>query len=260
MTSVSIPQISSWRSDRIKDLSEVSLGGLLEAQIPAVKVSGFCTPAELTSLKLGLFDLSVYSQSVPQVLRIGISQYEEGIRNAKSHYFAEAAKLRPKMEQLFRESFDPVARLCQVLKEHKFNAAILEEPDYGQYHAGVGKRREGVSPIHVDFAPQDSPGWKVGESKAQLAWNLYLSNPEGGQLLLWDKLWQPEHDVHKVADNYYYGESVVAGSTQMKVDVFETDLIIINSRKYHAVSKASNRLTFGSFISYFNDDSLGLWS
>jgi len=131
----------------------------------------------------------------------------------------------------------------------------------GNYFAGNGKLRNGYSPIHVDFAPQDSAGWAVAEAGAQLAWNLYLRVPaEGGKLLLWDKYWQPEDDRHQVDDNYFYEDTVVRDARMIRVSVSPGEVIILNSRNFHAVSEARDRLAFGSFISVFEGDRLRLWS
>jgi hypothetical protein len=82
----------------------------------------------------------------------------------------------------------------------------------------------------------------------------------GGELLLWDRRWVPEDDIHMVEDNYYYDDAVVRGARMLTVGVQPGEVIIINSRSYHAVAEAEDRLAFGSFISVFADGRLRLWS
>jgi hypothetical protein len=131
----------------------------------------------------------------------------------------------------------------------------------GDYFAGNGKLRSGISPVHVDFAPQDSAGWAIARAGVQLAWNFYLRVPaEGGELLLWDKHWQPEDDGYQVDDNYYYDEAVVRDARMLRISVSPGEVIILNSRNFHAVSETRDRLAFGSFISVFEGNQLRLWS
>ena len=249
-----------WQTDHILPLTRNSLLQLIDARIPALRIERFATTVETQQLKRVLFQLPTRSQSISQVTRIGISQYEEGLRGSKQYYFDKVAELTTYLEMIFRQSFNPNQRLMDLFKAMGLDADIMMEPGYGSYYAGVGKSREGYSPIHVDFAPQDSRDWEVGRATAQLAWNLYLNTPSGGKLLLWEKLWQSSDDIYQVSHSYYYTDEVVSKSRKLEIDISEGELVIINSRNYHAVSETSNRLAFGSFISYFPEDKLRLWS
>jgi hypothetical protein len=136
------------------------------------------------------------------------------------------------------------------------------EPGYGPYWAGNGKLRNGVTPIHVDFAPQDSAGWAIAETRVQFAWNVYLDNPgDGGDLQVWERRWSRQHDrVHQVEGQYYYRPDVVEGARRVDVPVTVGDVVIVNSAVYHAVGQAAGRIGFGSFISLFDDGRFRLWS
>jgi len=250
-----------WQSDAIEPLTQESLARLIDNRIPAVKVAQFAQQEEMQSLRAALLANADKTHSIPQVARLGISQYEQGLQGSKAGYFATASELETQFAGFFGRSFSPVQRLIESLQNCGFDADIMTEPGMGRYFAGNGKLRNGFSPIHVDFAPQDSTGWAIADAKAQLAWNLYLQVPtEGGALLLWDRLWTPEDDAYQVDGNYYYQEQVVHGARALRIEVSEGEMLIINSRNYHAVEESRDRLAFGSFISVFADNSLRLWS
>ena len=152
-------------------------------------------------------------------------------------------------------------RLIDELKALDFDAGVMSEPGLGAYFAGNGKLRSGRTPIHIDYSPQDSEGWAVADGIYQLAWNLYLRvPPQGGELLIWDKCWEPEDDIHQVDNNYFYKEEVVNGVPMLRVKVNPGEVMMINSRNYHSVAEVEDRLAFGSFISVFDGLRMRLWS
>nr|VFK25067.1 MAG: hypothetical protein BECKMB1821G_GA0114241_101122 [Candidatus Kentron sp. MB] len=54
--------------------------------------------------------------------------------------------------------------------------------------------------------------------------------------------------------------NVVKDVEILRFVVVPSQLLVINSRNYHAVSDTKDRLACGSFISVMADNSLGLWS
>jgi hypothetical protein len=250
-----------WENGNINVLSSSSLGALIENRIPAVRIEAFADANETDALITELLEHACRTSSIQQVTRLGISQYEQGVRVSKDNYFKLARHLDPEFAQIYARSFSPVQRLIARLKKKGFDSAIMSEPGMGDYFAGNGKLRNGYSPVHVDFAPQDSAGWAIAKARAQLAWNLYLRVPaKGGELLVWDKQWQPADDRYQVDDNYYYDDAVVRDARMVRLSVSPGEVIIINSRNYHAVSEARDRLAFGSFISVFKGNRLRFWS
>ena len=250
-----------WENVNIRELSYPSLQALIDNRIPAVHVDAFADAREIDALADGLLKSACRTRSIRQVTRLGISQYEEGVRVSKDNYFNLARRLATDFAQIYAGCFSPVQRLMQLMEAEGFDTAIMSEPGKGNYFAGNGKLRNGYSPVHVDFAPQDSAGWAVAGAHAQLAWNLYLRVPDrGGELLLWDKQWQPEDDSYQMAGNYFYDGRVTADARMVRLGVSPGEVIIINSRNFHAVSEARERLAFGSFISVFDNNRLRLWS
>lgn len=250
-----------WEDNKIYELSRSSLLALIENRIPAVRIENFADSAEADSLISELLEHACRTSSIEQVTRLGISQYEQGLMVSKENYFLLARQLEKEFSQIFTNSFSPVHRLISTLEECEFDSSVMSEPEFGNYFAGNGKLRNGYSPVHVDYAKQDSDGWSIAEAGVQLAWNLYLRVPDkGGELLLWDKLWEPEDDRYQVSNSYYYDEKVVSGVQKLRASVCPLEVIIINSQNYHAVANAEDRLAFGSFISVFDGNRLRFWS
>jgi hypothetical protein len=250
-----------WSSTDVPPVSATTLRQLIANEVPAVRHVAFASPSETAAFGSAMLEGARRSSSVKQVTRLGISQYEQGIRGSKQQYFDAAREAREEYATIFAASFDPLSRFIDLLCGLGFRAGLMEEPGWGPYFAGTGKVRNGESPIHVDFSPQDSAGWAVGTLRAQLAWNYYINVPDtGSELLLWDKLWQPEHDVHQSADSYWYHPSVVEGAIALRIPVSAGDVVILNSRNYHAVASSTDRLAYGSFIACHEGDRLGLFS
>ena len=250
-----------WQMSTIQPLNKSSIELLIENKIPGVHIERFADKQQIEKLKYELDARALRTSSIAEVTRLGISQYQQGICESKENYFELARKLNEEFQTIFSNSFSPVQKIINHFVRLGIDAAIMEEPGFGRYFAGTGKLRNGSSPIHVDYSPQDSLGWAIADARVQLAWNLYLNVPEeGGDLLIWDKQWHVEDDIHQVENNYYYNEKIVEGKDPLIVKVKEGDVVILNSRNYHAVSYVENRLAFGSFISVFDDKSMGLWS
>jgi hypothetical protein len=251
-----------WAATEIPSFGRESLAALAAAEVPAVRLARFGSPTEVRTLCDLLLAEAVRTHSIEEVTRLGISQFEQGVRGSKEAYFRQAQSLVPSFESVFARSFNPVVRLIGELRRAGIEADVMTEPGFGAYWAGNGKLRYGATPIHVDFAPQDSAGWAVGETRVQLAWNVYLDNPGGGgDLHVWERCWSQEDDVtHKVEGEFYYRTEVVRGARRVDVPVAVGDVVIVNSVLYHAVAEATGRMAFGSFISIFDDGRFRLWS
>ena len=249
-----------WSTTQIATLDLDGFRALADGRVPALRIPEFATPGECADLSRLLLENSVRTNTIPAVTRLGISQYEQGIRDSKDAYLTQAAELRPTFAEVFSASFDPLSRFVGRLQATGLDVDIMSEPDGRAYWAGSGKIRTGTTPIHVDFAPQDSPGWAVEATVAQLAWILYLRIDAGGDLELWDRRWERELDVHQPSGSYAYEPAVIEGADHLAVRPVVGDVVILNSRYFHAVSHTEHRLAYGSFISVFADGTARLWS
>jgi len=252
---------SRWSTRDVLPFSAESLRGLIANEVPAVRYAAFATPEETAAFGAAMTEHSRRTSSISQVTRLGISQYQQGVKGSREEYFGAAREARAEYAVIFAASFDPLTRFINALSALGFDAGIMQEPGWGPYFAGTGKVRNGVSPIHVDFSPQDSEGWAVGSLDAQLAWNYYINIPRtGGELLLWDKTWYPEHDIHQAEGSFWYHPTVVADADEVRIAVQPGDVVLLNSRNYHAVAESADRLAYGSFIACYDGGRLGLFS
>jgi hypothetical protein len=251
-----------WATTEIPAFGREALAALAAADVPAVRLARFASTHEVGALRDLLLAGAVRTSSIKEVTRLGISQYEQGLRGSKAAYFRQVQALTPSFAAIYARSFHPVDRFIAKLRGIGIDADVMSEPEYGRYWSGSGKLRQGLTPIHVDFAPQDSAGWAIADTRVQLSWNVYLDNPSGGgDLHVWERRWRPEDDlVHQVEGQYYYRPDVVDGVRRVDVPVAVGDVVILNSALYHTVGKAAGRLGFGSFISLFDDGRFRLWS
>ena len=255
------PTDGLWHTVDVQPFTRESVDRLLRHEVPAVRLASFATPAESQAFADAMLGGARRTGSIAQVARLGISQYQQGVRGSKAAYFAAADEARAEYAAIFAASFNPVQRFIAALEGVGYAAEVEEEPGHGRYFAGTGKLRNGHTPMHVDFSPQDSTGWRVGALQAQLAWNLYLQvPPEGGELLLWERLWQPEDDAWLEPGQYYHRPEVVADARELRLPAVPGEVLILNSRCYHAVSDSENRLAYGSFVAWYGDNRLGLFS
>ena len=213
-----------WTTTEIPAFDLEAMAALAAAAVPAVRLARFASIAEAHSLRDMLLARAVRTHSVAEVTRLGISQYEQGVRGSKAAYFRKVQDLTPVFDAIYARSFPAVDRFIARLRE-----------------------------IGIDA---------IAETRVQFAWNVYLDNPGGGgDLQVWERRWSRQHDlVHQVEGQYYYRPDVVDGARRVDVPVTVGDVVIVNSAVYHAVGRAAGRIGFGSFISLFDDNRFRLWS
>ncbi len=249
-----------------KDVEEYSLNAanlelLLNNEIQVIRIKHFATSAEAEELAFQLLAHAKRTHSVKTITRLGISYYEQGIVDGKGNYFGLVEECNQTLETLTRTSFHPVRRLINLLSQYIPDVGVMSEPGYGDYFAGVGKLREGYTPVHIDFGPRDAPDWGIGEVTAQLAWNCYLRIPAtGGLLKVWNKSWNPQDEAFAVEDTYYHSESVVENSEYRLYQPTVGDVLLLNSRNFHTVTPCQDRIAFGSFIGLMPNGALRFWS
>lgn len=257
----SSPSSPSWETDAVQPFSAEAIHRLLANRVPAVRLADFATASETRAFGDAMVHGARRTGSIAEVSRLGISQYQQGIRGSKAGYFAAAEQARAEYAAIFTASFNPLQRFLAALESVGFASDVESEPGFGRYFAGTGKLRNGESPIHVDFSPQDSAGWRVGTLQAQLAWNYYVQvPPSGGELLLWERAWEPSHDALMVPGQYYFPPTVVAGARMLRLPVQPGEVVLLNSRCYHAVAHSENRLAYGSFVAWYGGRALRLFS
>ena len=119
-----------------------------------------------------------------------------------------------------------------------------------------------MKPVHIDFAPFESPGWEmISGVDAQLAANVYLdASPEQGDLVIYDKLWNPDDEQYRFEDRFGYSDAAVSEAPYEVLTPASGAIVLFNSRCFHrVVATGRRRLTFSFFLG-FQDDEIILWS
>lgn len=250
-----------WKSFEAQSLSRQNLYRLLNNQIPLIRVPHFGTEAEVTEMASRFLQFADRTNSIKSVTRLGISQYEQGTVGGKDNYFRQVNQAWENLTKVCETTFNPVTKMIDLLRQYFVDVDLLVEEGYGKYFAGVAKLRSGKTPIHSDFPLLGATDWAIANMTAQLSWNFYLRLPHtGGELRIWDRLWQAADDRLLVKGTYYHDEKIIADIPYVEVKPILGEAIIFNSRNYHTVLTTSNRIAVGSWVSLMPNGSLRLWS
>lgn len=243
-----------------------TLEKLFAGEIASLCVPSFLTPEECRILKQRVEDLEFkdYLNVSPRIERVGITVFEYSTIG-KREYFEAVAGANRSISRITDGICHPLERiigwLCALAPESR--VSIAREEGYSDYFAGILRRIEQGTPVHVDFAPLEQPKWGVARIRNQLAFNIYLDVPEGdpGVVDIWRKRWAPQDERYKIADSYGYFENVVSGISRARIVPKVGMMMMINTQNYHQVSPAGGtRLTFSAAIGRMADNSIILWS
>ncbi len=95
----------------------------------------------------------------------------------------------------------------------------------------------------------------------QLALNCFVSTPrEGGETTVWRKRWDPADDIYR--RSVCYDHDVVTARPFVSIKPHLGDIMIFDSRNYHAVQESSNgrRVSISIFIGLTGRGHLLVWS
>lgn len=253
-----------WENKQEHPLTKDSLKMLWENHIPLIRLKDFATPQECESLvaQAQLFNFDSYQNVYPKIERIGITVFEYN-RISKAAYFQaveQATKLR---DCIMAASFNPLERLMEKIRDCTgATVRIASEPLYGSYYAGLIRKIEQGTQLHIDYAPLEQSEWEVGTVIYQLSWNLYLrcSPNNHGKTRIYDRQWQPGHDQYKL-DSYGYSDTVIADADMTTFQPHVGDVFIFNTRNFHIVEPmVGQRITFTSAIGLLPNGEIIFWS
>ena len=247
-------------------LTAETLSALFEGSVLAIHIPNFAPLHEISCLAKRANDLEFkpYEQVWPLIDRVGITVFEFDGTTGKPGYFEAVPGASLHRENTTQGIFDPVKKIMHALASCTDQTVqIAQEEGYGPYFAGLIRRIEAGTLIHIDYAPAEHPGWKVASVTAQLVWNLYLeiTADKPGSIRVWNRQWHKADKQYKLADAYGYDPAVVAGANFVDISPSPGDLIVINSRNYHQVSPASGqRIAATSAIGRLPNGEIILWS
>ena len=228
-------------------------------------IPGFATRTECASLvgqsnKLGFHP---YQYVDPPIDRIGVTVFEYD-KIGMASYFREAEIARRLQREIFASSFDPLARFISTVgANHPGSVGIATDSRMGQYYAGLVRRIEAGTMLHIDFASAEQPDWQVASVRSQLAWNLYVDLDEtgAGSTHVYNRPWTSALERFKIPDSYGYRHELLEGSQHFTYRPTLGDVLIFNTRNFHEVDRSNgNRVTVTSAMGLFDDGALKLWS
>jgi hypothetical protein len=160
---------------------------------------------------------------------------------------ASIAKYRRMVEKL---GFDPVNKVLTYLGQALQMPVAIAEQDGHQYHTVIARELNHAALLHADYAPFIPRYWAISNITAELAWNIYLTDPgEGGECVVYNKPWELEDDRFILKQTYGYDHQVVANRECMKVKPAPGRLVLFNSRNFHEVLRSQHpRLSIGGHI------------
>ena len=253
-----------WKNGVVNGLTKDSLNLLFRNMIPYIRIPNFATPDECETLtrQASNHGFSPYRGVEPTINRIGNTVFEYD-KISKERYFEDVEKTIPVQNRIFSEAFNPLKRLVDLVQDETgVRPVIAKNRDGKPYYAGLIRRIENGTLIHVDYAPTEQNAWEVCDVISQLSWNLYLrvSDPSEGHTRIYNKQWEIGHRRFREG-SYGYASDVVTGCESAAFEPTVGDLVIFNTRNFHAVeSTKGERVTVTSALGLMPDGRLVLWS
>lgn len=259
-----VEDYGEWKNGVVNGLNKDSLNLLFRNMIPYIRITNFASADECESLtrQASSHGFSPYRGVEPTINRIGHTVFEYD-KISKERYFEDAAKSLPIQSHIFSEAFNPIKRLVDLIQDETGVRPVIAKDLSGRpYYAGLIRRIENGTLIHVDYAPTEQNAWEVCDVISQLSWNLYLrvSDPNEGNTRIYNKQWEIGHRRFREG-SYGYSPEVVKGCESAVFEPTVGDLVIFNTRNFHAVeSTKGERVTVTSALGLMPDGKLILWS
>jgi len=255
----------SWSTHEPQELSPRSWEQLARNEIPLIVLRGVATHAECATLvaRAASIGFAQYENVQPPIDRIGATVFEHNNTSMQS-YFAEANRVRALQNEIFSKSFSPLERFTsRMLSALGRPVELASDPQHGNYYAGLVRRIENSTLLHIDYAPAEAPTWSIASVTSQLAWNLYveLSDIGAGVTHVYNRPWQPADEAMKVPNTYGYEHALVAGAERITFRPTLGDVYIFNTRNFHEVEASlGRRTTVTSAIGIEPEGDIVLWS
>jgi hypothetical protein len=252
-----------WTERGARQLTARTLQQLINNYIPYIR---FRLVSEVACHDLGqrLAELAFgsYRAVEPRIDRIGCTVFEYNAVGAEDYFAASKvdAELR---DCIFSQTFDPLQMVMRELSKRTERRASIAENSKGQrYYAGLIRRIELGTELHIDFAPVEQSNWSVCEVQNQLTWNLYVKVGRGGsgRTTIYRRQWQPR-DALLREGSYGFSHRAIAGSEYVTFQPLVGEVVLFNTRNYHIVDPSiGDRITVGSAIGEIGSGDLILWS
>lgn len=258
-------QEQDWNEQLVTSLDPNSFRMLLDNKVSSIRIPNFASYRECEDLvksasKVGF---SAYRDVVPKINKLGLTAFEYD-KISKEKYFEDRQAAVHTQYSVFEQSFDPLQRMHGLIRDRtNYFPRIAEEKGFGKYYAGLIRRIEEGTLLHIDYAPIEQSHWnEITTVKHQLAWNLYLrvSNPDEGHTSIYNKLWDGQDEAYK-GDSYGYDPALVSGHRKAQFKPVTGDVVIFNTQNFHQVDPTEGeRVTFTSAMGTLANNELIFWS
>ncbi|BAT53524.1 hypothetical protein NOS3756_24850 [Nostoc sp. NIES-3756] len=254
---------TGWEKNQEYPLTAESLRKLIEHRIPLIRIKDFATPEECEMLYAQSQSLvfNAYEDVTPKIEKVGITVFEYN-SVSKANYFQEVERASKLRDSIFAASFNPLERIIEKFRECGAKVRIASEAEYGSYYAGLIRKIENGTQIHIDFAPLEQSGWEVCTITTQLSWTLYLklSDNNHGKTCIYDRRWTPEDEQYKL-DSYGYSDTVIADKDAIAFQPYVGDVLLFNTSNFHYVEPMhGQRVAFTSMIGLLPNGEIIFWS
>ncbi len=246
------------------ELTKTNIIDLARGNIPAIYIPSFIDEATASAIKHSYNGLahSYYENVIPRITKFGPTVFEHKFADRKDYFFQarETCKL---LSSVMKGILSPLDIFQQNLKEQcSWSSNLAEDYFFGPYFAGTLRTIEEGTPIHIDFAPHESPEWEMISSvEAQLTANIYLDAPsEGGNLIIYEKLWSPEDERYRFENRFGYADAAIEATSFETIKPRDCAIGLFNSQFFHRVEACWQRRLTYSFFFALQEDSLIFWS
>lgn len=258
---------STWTHAEEFPLNEENLRLLLDNRIAAIRIPAFATAEECrdfaAAAKRGNMQ---YYNVADRIGYIGLAQYQYRWSRTKAEFLADVPKARADVEEVFANSFDPLARLMERLRAAWPGVVDFAREDDQPYFAGIIRSTSDKIDLHVDWAPVNSPDYAIGAIDGQLGWNFFAEELlSGGYTTVYNAPWNPQVKLGEIPQSYGLDHSLVEDAPKFTYRPTAGDVVIFNTRNPHEIAPGTaapggSRVSIGSFIGRMPDRSLALWA
>ena len=258
---------ATWTSAEEHPLTTENLRLLLDNRIAAIRIKGFATPDECRRFAAAAKQGNVqYYNVADRIGYIGLAQFQYRWNRSKAEFLADVPKARADVEQVFANSFDPLARVMQRLQAAWPHEVDFAREDGQPYFAGIIRSTSDKIDLHVDWAPVNSPDYAIGAIDGQLGWNFFAEELQsGGHTTVHNDPWDPAVTPGEIPKSYGLDRSLVEGAPSFVYRPTAGDVVIFNTRNPHEIAPGTaapggSRVSIGSFIGRMPDKRLVLWA
>ncbi|MGH3169821.1 MAG: hypothetical protein ACRDN0_28570 [Trebonia sp.] len=238
----------------------------MQGVIGALTIPEFFSPDECRALMSGLegCQLDCYDEALltPRIGKLGPSAYDFYKDGRFSGEYRAQVKNSTAARSALLSGDDPADIAIGRLRAIWGGPVEVGRVGGKSMFAGLIREITRGARAHRDEVATQFPGVLDEEPMAQLVFNCYTQlADEGGELVVYKRRWQPEHEESR--DGYGYQQDLVDDAPVLTVQPTLGAAVIFDPRNYHKVLPSGagrERITLSFFIGVTADGALLIWS